>query len=259
MRRRQTYEDFYPYLPGSLDARQRMRKRLLKLICYSFGGFIVFISGFLLGLAWYESPPTQTALQQHPQLKITRTSPFKTSTPLAKLVVPDLEPQPIPPSESTSHPTLEVDTDTDTDKTLTETDTLWLPPIMPGSDTTAPPSHQQGEASVDTPAETVSQADTRQPRKQVPLSRPYLVQVGAFRNEANARSIVAQLRDKGYQPFIRTVPDRQNLVWYRVFLDRAQDKAQAQATAKAFEEAEKMDALVMLAGRLAERSDASSR
>jgi hypothetical protein len=44
-----------------------------------------------------------------------------------------------------------------------------------------------------------------------------------------------------------------------VFLDRAQDKAQAQATAKAFEEAEKMDALVMLAGRLAERSDPSSR
>jgi len=249
------YEDFYPYVPGSLDARQRMRKRLLKRICYGFGAFIVFSCGFLLGLAWYESPPAQTAQQQPRQLKAARTPPVKTSTSLAELVVPTLETQSILPSEPTSQPALDVDAD----KTPTETDALRLSSVIPGSVTTAPPSHPQGEASVDIHVETVSRPDTLQPPKQTPISRPYLVQIGAFRNKANARSMVSKLRDKGYQPFIRTVPGRQNLVWHRVFLDRAQDKAQAQATAKAFEEAEKMEALLMLSDSLSKHSEATSR
>jgi cell division septation protein DedD len=76
------------------------------------------------------------------------------------------------------------------------------------------------------------------------------VQVGAFRNATNARDIVAKLRHKGYQPFIRTVQDGQDRVLHRVFLDHAKEKTHAQATAKAFEETEKMEAVVMLATHL---------
>jgi cell division septation protein DedD len=254
------YEDFYPYIPGRLDARKRMKKRLLKRLCYSFGAFIVFGSGFLLGLAWYESPPPQTALQQPRQVKATHMPPVKTSTPFTKLVVPDLKPPPAPPpSEPASLPTFEAQTDENTDNTLTEADASQLPSITPSSEITVPPLPPQDETSDDIHVETVPRPATSQPRQPAPHSRPYLVQIGAFRNEANAHSMVAKLRDKGYQPFIRTVQDRRNLVWHRVFLDRVQDKAQAQATAKAFEASEKMNALVMLSDGLLERGDVQSR
>jgi len=252
------YEDFYPYIPSRLGARKRMRRRLLKRICYSFGAFIVFGFGFLLGLAWYESLPTQMALQQPRQVKVTRTPPVKTSTPFAKLVVPELKPQPQPTSEPVS-PTVETDTNENMDTALMEMDPSWLPSITPGSETSVPLAHQPDETSDDIDVETVAQPDTPQPRKPTPRSLPYIVQIGAFRNEANAHSMVAKLRDKGYQPFIRTVLSRQNLVWHRVFLERVPDKAQAQATANAFMAAEKMDALVMLSDSVPENRDARVR
>jgi cell division protein FtsN len=253
------YEDFYPYIPGRSDARKRMRKRFLKRVCYSFGAFIVFVFGFLLGLASYESPPTQMVQQPRP-VQATRTPPVKTSTPFAKLVVPELKPQPPPePTSEPVSPTVATDTNENMDTALMEMDSSRLSSITPGSETTVPLAHQPDETSDDIHVETVSQPDAPQPRQPTPRSRPYIVQIGAFRNEANAHSMVAKLRDKGYQPFIRTVLSRQNLVWYRVFLDRVQDKAQAQATANAFKAAEKMDALVMLSDSVPENRDARVR
>lgn len=252
------YEDFYPYIPGSLDARQRMRKRWLKRLSYGFGAFIVFSSGFLLGLAWYEpvSAPPQTALQYHRQLEAANPWPVKTLTPSAELAAQSLEPQPIAPSKLASNVALALnaETDTSTDTTLTETDASPLSSVMFASDTTAPPQRQHARAPAERHAEAVSRPTSPKPEQPQPSPqpspRPYLVQVGAFRNEANAHGIVAKLRDKGYQPFIRTVQDRQHRVLHRVFLDRLEDKAQAQATAKIFEETEKMDALVILAKHL---------
>jgi cell division protein FtsN len=251
------YEDFYPYIPGRSDTRKRMRKRFLKRVCYSFGAFIVFVFGFLLGLASYESPPTQM-VQQPRQVQATRTPPVKTSTPFAKLVVPELKPQPEPISEP-ALPTVETDTHENMDTALMEMDPSWLPSITPGSETTVQLAHQPDETSDDIHVETGSQPDTPQPRQPTTRSLPYIVQIGAFRNEANAHSMVAKLRDKGYQPFIRTVLSRQNLVWHRVFLDRVQNKVQAQATANAFKAAEKMDALVMLSDSVPENRDARVR
>jgi cell division protein FtsN len=253
------YEDFYPYIPGRSDARKRMRKRFLKRVCYSLGAFIVFVFGFLLGLASYESPPTQM-VQQPRQVQATRTPPVKTSTPFAKLVVPESKPQlQLGPTSEPASPTVETDTHENMDTALMEMDPLQLPSIIPASETPVSLAHQPDEISDDIFVETLSQLETPQPRQPTPRSRPYIVQVGAFRNEANAHSMVAKLRDKGYQPFIRTVLSRQNLVWYRVFLDHVQDKAQAQATANAFKAAEKMDALVMLSDSVPENRDARVR
>jgi len=254
------YEDFYSYIPDRSDSRKRMRKRFLKRVCYSFGALIVFVFGFLLGLAWYESPPTQMVQQRPRQVQATRTPPVKTSTPFAKLVVPELKPQPQPePTSEPVSPTVETNTNENMDTALMEMDPSRLPSITLDSETTVPLAHQPEETSDDLHVEIVSQPDTPQPQEPTPHSRPYIVQIGAFRNEANAHSMVAKLRDKGYQPFIRTVLSRQNLVWHRVFLDRVQDKAQAQATANAFKAAEKMDALVMLSDSVPEYRDARLR
>jgi cell division septation protein DedD len=253
------YKDFYPYIPGSIDARRRMRKRRIKRLYYGFGAFIVFSSGFLSGLAWYEPDPvpSQTVLPYR-QLEAARTPLVKTLTPSAELGMPHVAPQPIPPSEPALHAAL----DTDTDETLAEADASPLSSVVLGSDTTAPPSRQRDQVPVDNMhAEAVSQSNPPKPQKQAPPPRPYLVQIGVFRNEANARNIVAKLRGKGYQPFIRRVQGRRNRVLHHVFLDRARDKAQAQATARAFEETEKMDALVMFSENLSppNRREAESR
>jgi len=236
------HEDSYPYIPGSLDAKQRTRRLHLKRLYYSFGAMIIFSSGFLLGLAWYEpnAAQTQTALPSHRTTEADNPLPVKTLTPPAELAISSLKPQPIPPPEPASH--TDLDTDMDMDNILTETDPSPLSSVMLGSDIAAPPLRQHDQAPVPIRAEVVS------PPPPPPLS--YLVQIGAFRNEANAHSLVEKLRGKGYQPFIHTVQEGENRALYRVFLDHAQDKTQAQATAKAFEKKEKMDALLMLAGNL---------
>lgn len=232
------HEDSYPYISGSLDAKQRTRRLYLKRLYYGFGAMIIFSSGFLLGLAWYEPEvaQTQTSLPHYRPTEADNPQPVKTLTPPAELAISSLKPQPIPPSEPASH----TDLDTDTDKILMETAPPPLSSVMLGSDIAAPPLRQHDQAPVPVRVEAASP----------PPPLPYLVQIGAFRSEANAHSLVEKLRGKSYQPFIRTVQEGENRALYRVFLDHAQDKAQAQATAKAFEEREKMDALVMLAGNL---------
>jgi cell division septation protein DedD len=226
------YEDFYPYLPGSLDARLRRRKRWFKRLCYTFGACIVFGSGFLLGLAWYEpvSAPTQVALQDQHPLEATNTSLDKPLTPSAERAAPSLG--------------------TDTNATFAKTPASTLSSVMLDLDTDAPPYLKENQALVERYAGTVSRPASPKPEKQTSTPPSYLVQVGAFRNATNARDIVAKLRHKGYQPFIRTVQDGQDRVLHRVFLDHAKEKTHAQATAKAFEETEKMEAVVMLATHL---------
>ncbi len=262
------YEDFYPYIPGSLDAKLRIRKLRLKRLFYCFGAIMVFSSGFLLGLVWYEldSAYTQTALQNHRPIEVVDPLPVKTFTPPAEPIVHSLPPPLPPPSKSDSHTHLDAKTATDTDETLTETGAP-PPSVILSASTAASRPRPPDQKPVAIRVKKISQPKTAKPQKQKQTQPPrsYLVQIGAFRNEANARSMVAKLRDKGYQPFTRVVQNRQNHVLYRVFLDRAEDRAQAQATAKAFEETEKMDTLVMLADSLSrsrplpDRREAGSR
>ncbi|ETW92642.1 MAG: hypothetical protein ETSY1_42760 [Candidatus Entotheonella factor] len=255
------YEDFYPYIPGSLDARQRIRKLRLKRLGYFVGACLVFGSGFIMGLVWHEpdTAETQMARQHDRQLDIIHTPPTEAFTSPPELSAPILDLQfTVPPEPERVEPA-DLAAKMNTDQTTTETTTSPLPSIALGLDTPVQPLQPQDQApSQPEPSEPkviksavnkpkVSKPKAPKPQKQAPPRQPYLVQIGAFRSEANARKIVAKLRDKGYQPFIRTVQNQQNLVLYRVFLDQAKDKAQAQATAKAFEETEKMDALVMLA------------
>ena len=147
------------------------------------------------------------------------------------------------------------DTDTASDKTRTEIDAPPLSSDIPDSGAAALPSQEPAPAPGGPPLQAMPEPHVPELSQPATPARFYLVQIGAFRNETNARRMVAKLRDKGYKPFIRTVQGRQNDVLHRVFLDRAQDKARAQAAAKAFEEAEKMDALVMLTNSRPTRRD----
>lgn len=262
------YEDFYSYIPGSLDAKQCMRKLRFKRFCYVCGALVVFSCGFILGLAWYEpnAALTQIASPPQPTMETTSTPRVETVTP-PELVVPNAKPLLTTPSEPISpRPVDELtDRETETERNVAKAVVSPMPSATPDVEAAASPPRRPERAPVDKPAKITSQSKTPKSPKRAQSQRPYLVQIGAFRNEANAQSIVAKFSDKGYQPFIRTVKDRQNRTLYRVFLDRAKDKAQAQATAKAFEETEKMDALVMLADNLASsrpqahRRDAASR
>jgi cell division septation protein DedD len=170
------------------------------------------------------------ALQDQHPLEVTPTSLDKPLMPSAERAAPSLG--------------------TDTNATFAKTPVSPLSSAMLDLDTDAPPPLKENQAIVERRAGTISRPTSPTPAKQTSTPPSYLVQVGAFRNATNARDIVAKLRHKGYQPFIRTVQEGQDRVLHRVFLDHAQEKTQAQAAAKAFEETEKMEAVVMLAEHL---------
>ncbi len=222
-----------------------------------------------MGLVWYEPDAALTQITPLPRRSVEAAyrPPVETLTPPSELKAPSSAPS-VPPSalQTSSEVVTDIETEAATDIAFVKTVTVPAPPIIPDPKPPASPPRQAKPAPVNQPAEVVSRPK-KAPKPSKPSDRPYLVQIGAFRNKANANSTVAKFRDKGYQPFIRTVHDREKRVLYRVFLDRAKDKAQAQATAKAFEETEKMDALVMLADNFSQsrsrpqlnRRDAESR
>ncbi len=295
------YEDFYAFIPGSLEARQRLRKLRLKRLLYSFGAIVIFGSGFLLGLEWHDPNAAQPKLAstgEH-QFEADLTPPVSTVLPQAQPVIPSWEPLPTPPSKPVRQAALDVDAK----ETITETDAAQLSSLILDAAATPLPPHGPDQAETVIQAKAVMQTEAAsQPERPKPNvlkpevlkvknhepqptvadvnvstvlkasrpnrvqtapqpkpSRPYLVQVGAFKQEANARGVVAKLREKGYKPFIRAVPGSRNRVLHRVFIERVNDRAQAQAVAKAFEAAEKMDALVMLADNITDDDMPTSR
>lgn len=263
---------FYPFIPRSSEARRRLRKLHLRRVLYGFGALCIFGSGFLLGLVWEEPKAAlpQAASQQPHQLEAALVPSVVTVPPPAKLVTPSLGPQSIPLSEPDLLAVL------DADKTLTKTASLPLSTSMLSPVATAPNPQPQDQTPVDMHTETVPRPNIHKPdaikpdvikpdvvtreiaEPQTP-SQPYLVQVGAFRKEANAQGMVAKLRSKGYEPFIHMVKHGSSRVLHRVFIDRTHDKAQAQAAAKAFEATEKMHALVMLANSASDNRQSASR
>ncbi len=292
------YEDFYAFIPGSLEARQRLRKLRLKRLLYSVGAIAIFSSGFILGLEWHDPNLAQR------QLASAGDSPFETVlTPPVAIAEPDIQLEnpsltslPVPTSELIP----QADVKTEASKAITETDVSQLaaqsstimldakarPPATSVTDHASavvqteavkpavassqpkvakpePPKPDTPNVENHEPQPAVSDADVStsstasQPASASKAStpapaRPYLVQVGAFKNAANARGVVMKLQEKGYRPFIRAVQSSQNRILHRVFIERVNDRAQAQAAAKAFEAAEKMDALVMLADTVSE-------
>jgi cell division septation protein DedD len=203
---------------------------------------MVFGSGFLLGLAWYEPLPVQTALQHHRHLVS------------ARQALSDLAKQPMSSFEPTSHATLEADTATGVNPPLNGSNPSPSSSHTQSPQTTELSPHQPAPTSDAVHPEVEPQPDSPKLSTQDRHPRPYLVQVGVFQNESNAQNMVEKLRDKGYQPFIRIVEGQQHRVLHRVYIDRIQDKEQAKATAKAFEETEKMEAIVMLANDLTDSS-----
>jgi cell division septation protein DedD len=262
-------KDFYPFIPRSSEARRRLRKLRLRRLFYTFGALCIFGSGFLLGLEWEEPNAAlrQAASQQRYQLEAAPIPPVVTLPPPAELLTLSWGPQSIPLSEPVSL----ASPDAEADQMLAATASPQVSTSMLSSAATTTPPHHQDQTPVNVHTEPVPRPDTHKPTaikpdvitkespKPQPSSRPYLVQVGAFQNEANARGTVAKLRSRGYEPFIRTVPHGQSSILHRVFIDRTHDKAQALAAAKAFEATEKMDALVMLADSLSGNRQPTSR
>ena len=246
-----------PFLPGTLYDTERIRRRRGKRLGYGAIAFALFAVVVFGGLAWYGSDSTpQTALQQHRPLATVPAPPMKTLPPIAPVQtdaqdalretadIGDAPTEPLgPPSPAMSAPVV-------------------APPVESSGPTEAEAEVQavvapEPEAKVQAVAASEPEAPKPQPRAL--SSGRYLVQIGAFHNAANARNLVSKLRGKGYHPFIHTVQDEQNQALHRVILDRAPDKAQAEAAARAFERAERMETLVMLSPSLPERRSARSR
>jgi cell division septation protein DedD len=79
----------------------------------------------------------------------------------------------------------------------------------------------------------------------VPVNR-YAVQIGAFRQESNARNMIALLRTRGYDAVV--VPERVKGEMLRsVRLSESEEWDRAWAMAKDFTAREQMDAMVVLA------------
>ena len=237
-----------PFLPGTLYEREHIRRGRMKRVAYGAVAFIVFIICLFGGLAWYGSDSTpQTALQQHRPLEPVPAPPVKTLTPppaISEPAAPALAAPPIAPPPAESQDAVQQDADTG----AASVEPLTPPPPAMPEPAAAPPVEPSDQTEAAAAVQAVAAPEPEAPKPPPALSTGrYLVQIGAFRNESNARNLVAKLRGKGYQPFVHTVQDQRRRDLHRVILGRAPDKAQAQAVARAFERAERMETLVMLA------------
>ena len=236
-----------PFLPGTLYDTERIRRRRSKRLVYGVVAFIVFIIGIVGGLGWYGSDSTpQTALQQHRPLEPVSEPPMKTLPPppaISEPAEPVLAAAPVAPPPAEPQDALQEDADTG----AASVDPFAPPSLAMTEPAAAPSVEPSDQTEAEVQAVAAPEPETPKPPPPALSTGRYLVQIGAFRNEANARNLVAKLRGKGYQPFVHTVQDRRDRDLHRVILGRAPDKAQAQAVARAFERAERMETLVMLA------------
>ena len=248
-----------PFLPGTLYEREHIRKSRMKRFAYGAAAFVVFIICLFSGLAWYGSDPApQTALQQHRPLEPVPAPPVKALTPPSAisepaepvLAAPPIAPPPAEPQEAMQE---------DADAGAARVNPFAPPSFAMTEPAAAPPVESSEQTAVETQADAAPEPEAPKPQLPASSTGRYLVQIGAFRNEANARNLVAKLRGKGYQPYVHTVQDQRNRDLHRVILGRAPGKAQAQAVARAFERAERMETLVMLAPSPPGRSAANAR
>ncbi|OGW61307.1 MAG: hypothetical protein A2V83_00265 [Nitrospirae bacterium RBG_16_64_22] len=78
-----------------------------------------------------------------------------------------------------------------------------------------------------------------------PVAKRYVVQVGSFRQESDAKKVAGGLRDKGYQAHVTPADLGEKGKWYRVRVGSPAAKEEAEIRAKEFEEKEKKKAAVL--------------
>ena len=74
---------------------------------------------------------------------------------------------------------------------------------------------------------------------------PYKVQVGAFRQEKEARALQERLQKKGYQAQVLKAQLKDKGIWFRVRVGNCADKEQAQALAEQLRKREHLPTLIV--------------
>jgi len=78
------------------------------------------------------------------------------------------------------------------------------------------------------------------PKPKAPVSKEgtYAIQVGAYRQRADARNVAASLKAKGYPAYVETYSTRDKGTWYRVRIGPYPTREEAEAQARAYERRE---------------------
>jgi len=78
----------------------------------------------------------------------------------------------------------------------------------------------------------------------------YNLQVGAYRQEANAQAAVAKLSKKGYSPFLLEITDARKRTWYTVRIGRFETRENAATSLNNLKRKENIAAVIAKAGKL---------
>jgi cell division protein FtsN len=89
---------------------------------------------------------------------------------------------------------------------------------------------------------------TPQPKPKQLDSKPYAIQVGAYRNKQYAQVAVAELANKGYESYIVEVADSKARPWYIVRFGHFANRKEAQAFLAAYQHKEKKQAIITQSG-----------
>ncbi len=131
------------------------------------------------------------------------------------------------------------------------------PPVPPDYATKPPRRAPQAEVAPPRPESTVEEppgqpevVPTPPPERPRARQWTFTVQVGAFRAEKNATTLIGVLHGKGYTPYMFRVQDAQKRLWYTVRMGDYVDRARASQAATDFTQKEDMSAIVRRIGAL---------
>jgi cell division protein FtsN len=111
--------------------------------------------------------------------------------------------------------------------------------VQPQEDTSTEPAGDTPVESAAAQPATDSQAATVH----------YNLQVGAFREKANAMAAMAKLSKSGYDPFIFEITDSGQRIWYTVRIGRYNSRAEAALSLDRLNKEENLSAVIAKAGR----------
>ena len=83
-----------------------------------------------------------------------------------------------------------------------------------------------------------------------PLGGKFAVQLGAFLSERNAGSMLREIKAKGYEADVVSMPDSQGRTWFLVRFGLYPNRAEASAAATDLQSREQLDALVRPSGSM---------
>jgi cell division protein FtsN len=203
------------------------RKRLILVVAgLLFAGVLTFCCGMITGIGlWMPAQKELSRFRDKPK------APGQLTSAPTGVKLPEIKPPEVPGTAAL----------TSALKAQTAT-TPVIAPATPSPNTVAPAPAQGAAAAAPADAQPVAAATPAAAPD--PVDQPFVLQLGAFREQKNAKQLQADLKLKGYPTTICNMVDEDQRTWHMVRFGGYKDLSAASHAASDFTGKEGIQALV---------------